>query len=133
MKKQKEKKVDSSVPVVSDPVTESATKQPNPRAPRLTAFNVHYYRANNPDVVQKIGDDAGALFMHYLTNGINEGRRPIPFYASDAEFDCHEYIHRYPDLKGMKWGDGKHYNCDTAETHYYTEGRNQGLIARYVP
>lgn len=84
-------------------------------------------------MVLKIGGIGGVLFHHYLTAGINEGRQPIPTYAPDAEFDCHEYVNRYPDLKGMKWGDGKHYNCDSLETHYLNEGRSQGFVARYIP
>ena len=37
-------------------------------------FDADYYKANNPKVVAEVGDDAEALFNHFCTYGIFEGR-----------------------------------------------------------
>lgn len=37
-------------------------------------FNVHIYRANNPDLVAIFGDDLEAYYYHYINGGKAEGR-----------------------------------------------------------
>lgn len=44
-------------------------------------FDAEYYAQNNPDVVQAFGLDENALYQHYVTYGMAEGRLP---YAPDA-------------------------------------------------
>lgn len=39
-------------------------------------FNASYYAAMNPDIIALIGNDPAALFKHYMTYGILEGRTP---------------------------------------------------------
>ena len=38
------------------------------------AFNVQYYRANYPDLVELFGDQLGLYYQHYLLYGEYEGR-----------------------------------------------------------
>lgn len=42
-----------------------------------TIFDAEYYAQMYPDVVQALGTDAKALYQHYVTFGMEEGRQPI--------------------------------------------------------
>jgi len=44
--------------------------------PDGNVFDPEYYAANNPDVVAAVGTDTAALYNHYKTCGIKEGRLP---------------------------------------------------------
>lgn len=44
-------------------------------------FDPEFYAATSPDVVNAVGNSTEALYNHYLTFGIKEGRLP---YASAA-------------------------------------------------
>ncbi len=50
-----------------------------------SVFDAEYYAANNQDVVATLGTDSIALYNHYLTNGIYEGRQP---YAPGTDIDA---------------------------------------------
>ena len=55
-------------------------------------FDAEYYAKMNPDVAAVYGNDANALFSHFLQFGIKEGRRINPY------FDVNAYKKAYPDL-----------------------------------
>ena len=44
--------------------------------PDGNTFDPEYYAEHNPDVVAVFGTDANALYSHYKTYGIKEGRLP---------------------------------------------------------
>lgn len=50
-------------------------------APEVTpdggVFDAEYYAENYPDVVQALGTDKAALYQHFVTFGVNEGRLPF--------------------------------------------------------
>ncbi|SEA94578.1 hypothetical protein SAMN02910384_02802, partial [Pseudobutyrivibrio sp. ACV-2] len=71
-----------------------------------------FYAKMNPDVVAVLGNDANALFNHFLQFGINEGRRINPY------FDVNAYKKAYPDLVAA-FGD------DIAA--YYNHFANHGI------
>ena len=56
-------------------------------------FDAKYYAEQNPDVVAAYGDDAEALYKHYSTYGVKEGRSLSPV------FDVKSYRERYSDLE----------------------------------
>lgn len=56
-------------------------------------FDFEYYKAQNPDLVEVIGDDYGKLFEHFCLCGIFEGRTCNP------NFDPAAYASAYSDLK----------------------------------
>ena len=84
-------------------------------------FDAKYYAETNPDLKAIWGYDDKALFNHYVTCGLNEGRCGSP------TFNVVEYRRTYPDLEAL-FGD----NWDAYVDHYYTygvtEGRNAGVI-----
>lgn len=74
-------------------------------------FDAKYYAEKYPDVVAAYGEDADALYEHYTTFGVNEGRK-----ASEL-FDVENYRKQYADLDkafGDDWGAYVH--------HYLTFG-----------
>ncbi|SEB07393.1 hypothetical protein SAMN02910384_03327, partial [Pseudobutyrivibrio sp. ACV-2] len=75
-------------------------------------FDAEFYAKMNPDVVAVLGNDANALFNHFLQFGINEGRRINPY------FDVNAYKKAYPDLVAA-FGD------DIAA--YYNHFANHGI------
>lgn len=56
-------------------------------------YDYEYYRANNPDLAKKYGDDETAYFKHFVTYGIKERRR------GSSAFDVNYYIAEKPVLK----------------------------------
>lgn len=80
-----------------------------------TLFDAEYYRKANPDLEKIFGNDAEALYAHFMRGGIYEGRVCTPL------FDVKRYKERYPDL-AEKYGDDnvKYYE------EYLTEGIAQG-------
>lgn len=82
-------------------------------------FDATFYAENNPDVVAVCGNDAKALYKHYATYGINEGR------SCGTLFNLENYRNTYADLKDA-FGDDlaayvKHYL-----TYGIAEGRDGG-------
>ena len=55
-------------------------------------FDAEYYLAQNPDLVELYGNDIEALFNHFCTLGIFEGR------TCNANFDPSAYASAYEDL-----------------------------------
>ena len=78
-------------------------------------FNAEYYSLLNPDVVEMYGNDADALFNHFIECGIFEGRTP------NSNFNVAAYASAYPDLQNKFGGDiVKYYK------HYQETGREEG-------
>lgn len=78
-------------------------------------FDAEYYLKANPDLAKAYGNDAEALYDHFIHGGIYEGRVCTPL------FDVKRYKEQYPDL-AEKYGDDnvKYYE------EYLTEGIAQG-------
>ncbi len=80
-------------------------------------FNAEYYAAKYPDLAAVFGSNEAALFNHFLTCGMAEGRQ------GSAEFDVNFYRAAYPDLQAVFGDDlAAYYN------HYMTCGKNEGRI-----
>ncbi|WP_143151415.1 hypothetical protein [Pseudobutyrivibrio xylanivorans] len=56
-------------------------------------FDLEYYMAENPDIVELIGTDPDKLFEHFYTCGIFEGR------TCNSNFDPAAYASAYSDVK----------------------------------
>ena len=82
-------------------------------------YDYQYYIENNPDVYRAFNGDDGAIFGHFLTCGVNEGRR-----ATEG-FDVYSYRNQYADLRqAFGWNDlAKYY------FHYVNAGKNEGRVA----
>lgn len=80
-------------------------------------FNAEYYAAKYPDLAAAFGSNEAALFNHFLTSGMAEGRQ------GSAEFDVNFYRAAYPDLQAV-FGDDlvAYYN------HYMTCGKAEGRV-----
>lgn len=61
-------------------------------SPLRQIFDAKLYAQLYPDVVAVFGTDANALFQHFMTFGINEGRKINQY------FDVNAYKAAYPDL-----------------------------------
>lgn len=82
-------------------------------------FDAEYYAETYSDVAAVYGDDEQALYNHYLTYGIYEGRN-----ASQA-FDVQSYRESYGDLQAAFGDDWKAY-ADHYLTYGLSEGRDGG-------
>ncbi len=78
-------------------------------------FDFEYYKEQNPDVVEQYGDSYEALFNHFCTKGVFEGR------TGSADFDPAAYASAYGDLKAQFGADILSYY-----RHYATEGKAVG-------
>lgn len=78
-------------------------------------FDAAYYAMQNPDVVAVIGNDPTALYMHFITIGVNEGR------FGNATFNAAEYKEANPDLAAVLGTDLMAY-----ANHYMTAGQAEG-------
>lgn len=78
-------------------------------------FDVEYYKENNPEVVEALGDDTSTLFQHFVLCGVFEGR------TCNANFDPAAYASAYDDVKSACAGD-----ILKAYEHYYTIGMTEG-------
>lgn len=78
-------------------------------------FDAAYYAAHNPDVVAAVGTDPMALYMHFVTTGVNEGR------FGNATFNAAAYKAANPDLADTLGGD-----LATYANHYMTVGQAEG-------
>lgn len=78
-------------------------------------FDAEYYANSYADLKAAYGTDEEALFRHYITVGIKEGRSGSPV------FDIVEYRNGYPDLQAV-FGD----NWDAYADHYLTAGKAEG-------
>ena len=82
-------------------------------------FDAEYYYNTYPDLQAAFGMDPTALYQHYLTFGIKEGR-----FGSE-EFNCVTYMNNYGDLRLAFGGDYLLY-CQ----HYEKFGKEEGRNAR---
>ncbi len=80
-------------------------------------FNAEYYAARYQDLAAVFGNNAAALFNHFLTAGMAEGRQ------GSAEFDVNFYRAAYPDLAAV-FGD----NLSAYYNHYMTCGKAEGRV-----
>lgn len=83
------------------------------------AFNASYYANNNADVYKTCGDDAKALYDHFIKYGIKEGRQ------SSAQFSILVYKENNQDLADA-FGDDliKYYN------HFIEYGVNEDRVSK---
>lgn len=78
-------------------------------------FDAEYYGGHNPDVAEVCGTDEEALYEHYVTYGIHEGRN-----CSEV-FNVKLYRDHYPDLEEAFGDDWEAY-----VEHYLTVGVKEG-------
>lgn len=83
------------------------------------AFNASYYASAYADVYEACGDNAKALYNHYIKNGIKEGRQ------SSTQFCITVYKNNNQDLVDA-FGDDliKYYN------HYIEYGVNENRVSK---
>lgn len=80
-------------------------------------FSAQYYAATYPDLVMVYGYDAQALYNHFMTCGLNEGRQGC------ATFNVSVYRANNPDLE-MAFGDNLNLYCN----HYMDGGHHEGRV-----
>ena len=78
-------------------------------------FDVEYYKAQNPELVELLGGSYKALFEHFCKYGVYEGR------TCNANFDPSAYASAYSDLKSA-FGT----NILAYYLHYVNEGMEKG-------
>ena len=81
-------------------------------------FNPNYYANKYADLEEAFGHDDSALWCHFTTFGMNEGRQ------ASEEFNVQIYRERYSDLQNA-FGD----NLPLYYWHYCTFGKNEGRSA----
>lgn len=81
-------------------------------------FDATYYAGSYPDLTAAFGNDAEALYQHYVTCGLSEGR------SGSKVFDVAEYRSAYADLEAV-FGD----DWDAYVNHYCTLGKAEGRTA----
>ena len=81
-------------------------------------YDYDYYVGHNQDVKAAFGNDTQAVLQHFVTDGMNEGRR------AKADFDVHAYKQRYGDLQA-EYGD----NLKSYYLHYINYGIKEGRSA----
>ena len=81
-------------------------------------FDAATYYKNNPDLQKAIGNNAAALYKHFETFGVREGR-----IASDS-FNVHVYRSKYADLQRAFGG-----NWVLYFDHYLSHGKREGRTA----
>ncbi|MCH5275105.1 MAG: L,D-transpeptidase [Lachnospiraceae bacterium] len=91
----------------------------------LDTFDHTAYADRYPDVKAAFGYDKAALYDHYMTYGINEGR-VAEFSEGSKTFDYIAYASRYADLK-----EAFGYNRTALYQHYITYGIDEGRIAEF--
>lgn len=82
-------------------------------------FDAEYYYNAYADLRSAIGNDQNALLQHFVTFGMQEGRR------GNAEFDVRAYMQNNADLINA-FGTG---DLTSYYLHYITYGKKEGRIA----
>lgn len=82
-------------------------------------FNATYYANKYADLKAAFGTNEQALFNHFLTCGMKEGRQ------ASEEFNVQAYKNRYADLRAAFGEDLKSYYL-----HYINNGKAEGRNAR---
>ena len=93
-------------------------------------FNVFYYRANNPDLADSLGNDLTAYYIHYKDHGKQEGRdgrtyaQLTRYNGQDysAVYDRNYYLENNPDLSGV-YVSNDYYTIQHFVEHGMAEGR----------
>ena len=83
-----------------------------------SVFDVDYYLKTYPDIKAAFGADENQAFMHFINNGMNEGRR------GKSSFNVISYKNRYKDLR-MVFGN----NLRSYYLHYISNGKAEGRKA----
>ncbi len=81
-------------------------------------FDVDYYLRTYPDIKAAFGADEEQAFMHFINNGMHEGRQGI------ATFNVLSYKNRYKDLRMAFGNDLRSYYL-----HYISNGKAEGRKA----
>lgn len=89
-----------------------------------TNFDYVRYADDYPDLKAAFGLDAAALYNHYITCGIREGRAAYAISSAYSDFDYVRYANDYPDLKAA-FG----YNAEALFNHYITRGAIERRVA----
>lgn len=84
-------------------------------------FDADYYAQTNPDVVAAVGNSPEALYQHFMTNGMAEGR------SGSAMFNLAQYKKNNPDLVRVFGDDNAAYYRHYVE-HGMDEGRDAGAM-----
>lgn len=79
------------------------------------AFDANFYANKYADVKKAFGTNADALYQHFATYGMSEGR------MMNANFDPKAYVDAYSDVKGYCNGDIR-----KAYEHYVEHGMYEG-------
>lgn len=96
-----------------------------PQTGSLDTFDYIAYADSYADVKAAFGYDKKALYEHYITCGINEGR--VARFSESAEnFDYIAYADRYADVR-----EAFGYDKKALYKHYITYGINEGRIAEF--
>lgn len=103
--------------VLSAPLQAAATSQSDLSAYRAV-FDADYYSRTYPDLAAAFGTDENALFNHFVSYGIQEGR------SCSAEFNPQAYRQRYADLQAA-FGSNMAAYC----RHYTNYGKAEGRDA----
>lgn len=98
--------------------TEAKAASQSDRDAYRAVFDASYYYNTNPDVAAACGMDEEALFNHFITFGVYEGR------SASAECNPQAYRQRYTDLQAAFGNDMAAY-C----RHYVAFGRAEGRSA----
>lgn len=85
-------------------------------------FDWEYYYNAYPDLQQNIGKDADALFQHFLTTGMKEGR------TGNAAFQLKAYMYNNLDLLPIYGAK----DLNSYYIHYMTCGKNEGRISTFA-
>lgn len=95
------------------------------RASKITDYSVifdaDYYYNLYPDLQQVVGNDAEALFDHFVEYGMKEGR------VGNEDFNVKAYMKNNPDLVGLL----KAEDLTLYYTHYVKYGLQEGRISVY--
>ena len=94
-----------------------------PQTGSLGTFNHIAYADKYADLKAVFGYDKAALYNHYITYGMKEGRT-AEFSGGSGTFDHIAYADKYPDLKAV-FG----YNKAALYNHYITYGMKEGRVA----
>lgn len=93
----------------------------------LATFNYTAYADRYADVKAAFGYNKKALYNHYLTYGIKEGRIAEFSGGTKAIFNYVAYADRYADVKAA-FG----YDKDALYNHYITYGIKEGRVAEFI-
>lgn len=102
--------------VMGNPARSEAASQSD-RDAYWAVFDASYYYNAYPDVAAACGTDANALFNHFVSYGVYEGR------SASASFNPQTYRQRYTDLQEAFGNDMAAY-CRHFVTFGAAEGRN---------